>query len=167
MRLALDLALAAAAAMVGPHALIAQTGPPADRDPPDATPAQFETMSGAEGGEFDREVFVYPAGDRRDPFQRLLPGASEGPRFEELRLIGVVHSPDPQASVALIELAGARAPTPGDLRERTLRLRQDVVLGDMRVVRIEREHLIVEIDRFGLEERLELRLDRQPGRNGR
>ena len=168
MRGAPSLALAVVAAVLGPQALMAQAGSVPPRDTSDAASVSFETASGGDGGSGDdREVFVYPGGDRRDPFQRFLPGDSAGPRFEELRLIGVVLSPDPGESVALIEVDDARAPVPAGTWERTFRLRQDAVLGEVRVVRIQREYLIVEINRFGLAERLELRLDRPPGRDGR
>lgn len=154
---------ALAAAALGPRALIGQARPP--------------TLPGAEGvpaapgedGEpsLDREVFVYPGGDRRDPFVRLLPGSSPGTRFEELRLIGVIHSPNPRESVALISSGTATQAASSGTGEGTFRLRQDVVLGDMRVLRVEQEYVIVEITRFGVGERRELRLNRQRGRAGR
>ena len=157
------LALAVAAALLGPEALIGQARPPTTPPAEGAPPSPSETRSGAEPDEpdLDREVFVYPGGDRRDPFRQLLPEDSTGPRFEELRLIGLIHSPDPRVSVALVALSTASAPAPTGIGEQIFRLRQDVVLGDVRVVRVEQEYLIVEVSRFGMEERLELHLDRQ------
>jgi hypothetical protein len=153
-----------AAAALGPRALIGQARPPTLPGAEGAAAA-----SGAEAGEPDpdREVFIYPGGDRRDPFERLLPGNPAGARFEELRLVGVIHSPNPRESVALVSSRTAtRAPLSG-IGEDMLRLRQDVVLGDMKVIRVEKERVIVEITRFGVGERRELRLNRQRGRAGR
>lgn len=164
MKAVLILVPALAAAALGPRALIGQARPPT---PPGAEGAP--AASGAEVGEprLAREVFVYPGGDRRDPFERLLPGNSAGTRFEELRLIGVIHSPNPRESVALVSSGTATPAASTGTGERTFRLRQDVVLGDMKVLRVEEERVIVEITRFGVGERRGLRLNRQRGRAGR
>lgn len=50
---------------------------------------------------FEREVFNYPTYQRRNPFEALT-GDEGGPRFEDLNLIGIIHSPDPDLSVALL-----------------------------------------------------------------
>ena len=164
MNAVLLLVSALAAAALGPRALIGQARPP--------TLSGAEGVAAASGAEDrepspDREVFVYPGGDRRDPFVRLLPDSSAGTRFEELRLIGVIHSLNPRESVALISSGTATQAASSGTGEGTFRLRQDVVLGDMRVLRVEQEYVIVEITRFGVGERRELRLNRQRGRAGR
>lgn len=163
MNTTLVLVLAVAAALLDPEALIGQAPPPTTPQPEGAAPSPSETRSGAEADEpdLDREAFVYPGGDRRDPFRPLAPDDPTGPRFEELRLIGLIHSPDPGESVALVGLTTANPPAPTGIGEQIYRLRKDVVLGDVRVVRVEQEYLIVEVSRFGMEERLELHLDRQ------
>lgn len=51
---------------------------------------------------FEREVFAYPAFQRRDPFDPLVDEQASGPRFEQLTLLGIIHSPDPSQSVALL-----------------------------------------------------------------
>ena len=153
-----------AAAALGPRAVIGQTRPPTLPDA-EGVPA----ASGTDVGEpsLVREVFVYPGGARRDPFERLLPGDSAGIRFEELRLVGVIHSPNPRQSVALVSSGIATPAASAGTGERTFRLRQDVVFGDMKVLRVEQERVIVEITRFGVGERRGLRLNRQRGREGR
>lgn len=134
-----------------------------------AASVRYRTGSGAEAGDADlgREVFVYPGGIRRDPFRRPVPGDPAGPRFEDLRLIGVVLSPDPRTSVALVGSGAARSSDPFRAGDRTFRLRQGAVLGDMRVVRVGRDHLVFETSRLGVNEYRELHLDRQRGRDGR
>ena len=155
---------ALAVAALGPRGLIGQARPPTLPGAEGAPAA-----SGAQVGEPspDREVFVYPGGGRRDPFERLLPGNPAGTRFEELRLIGVIHSPNPRESVALFSSRTATLAASIDTGEGTFRLRQDVVLGDMKVLRVGQECVIVEITRFGVGERRELRLNRQRGGAGR
>ncbi len=169
MNAARALVLVLMVPLLDPRSVIGQARPPAFPGAEGASAPQSETNSGAETGEpsFDRELFVYPGGDRRDPFERLLPGASAGARFEDLRLIGVIHSPNARKSVALVS---STTPTPAAATatgERAFRLRQDVVLGDMRVLRVEQEYVIVEIRRFGIGEQRELRLSRPEGRGGR
>lgn len=150
-----------------PRTVTGQARSPASPGAESASATRSEANSAAETGEpsLDREVFVYPGDDRRDPFERPLPDQSAGTRFEDLRLIGVIHSPNARESVALVS---SRTATPAAAaRERTFRLRQDMVLGDMKVLRVEREHVIVEIRRFGIGEQRELHLTRPAGRPGR
>ena len=134
----------------------------------DAGPAPTGSVSGPRTAEadLDREVFFYPGGGLRDPFQRPLPGDPAGPGFEELRLIGVVLSADPRESVALVGAGTAGALAATGAGARTFRLRQDARVGNMRVVRVGQDHLVLEINRFGEREQLELRLERR-GRDGR
>lgn len=169
----------------------AQEGPPPPR--PDTTELVF-----------DREVFNYPAFQRRNPFDPLVDDDEAGPRFEDLTLLGIIYSPDPDFSVALIaegvsydeqgtlqvqqgrggveveeqegeaqateeEQEGeAEAPTARDIRGtgyRTYRVKAGEVIGNTRILEIQRMRVIVEVEEFGLTERRELRL-RTPGATG-
>ena len=76
-----------------------QQAPPAPQGPPQSTDLVFE-----------REVFQYPSFQRRNPFRTLVSG-EQGPRFEQLRLMGVLHAADPTASVAVL---GTSAVTTSD-----------------------------------------------------
>ena len=166
MKAAPLLLLVLMARLLHPGAVNGQARPPASSGAEGASGTQSAANPGTEAGEasFAREVFAYPGGDRRDPFERPLPGNSAETMFEDLRLIGIIHSPHAAASVALV---GSATATPAAATgERTFRLRQDVVLGDMRVLRVEQARVIVEIRRFGLAEQRELRLNRPPGRAG-
>ena len=158
----------AAAAMLGSRAPTGQTVPTTALGAQRVALAAADSIYGAEAAEpgLGREVFAYPGGERRDPFHRPLPGDAAGPRFEELRLIGVVHSPNPRESVALVVLTMASS-VAAAAGEQTLRLRQDAVVGDMKVVGVERDHLVFEINRLGVREQLELPLERLNGRDGR
>ncbi len=111
---------------------------------------------------FEREVFSYPAFTRRNPFKPLVSDDDSGPRFEELRLLGVVMSPDPDLSVALVGV-GTENFTPeaaGGDQYQTYRLRRGMVLGNTRILEIQRMRVIVEVEEFGLTEQRELELQR-------
>jgi hypothetical protein len=51
-----------------------------------------------------REVCRYPAAGRPDPFLPLLSGDDMGVRAQDLRLLGIVYSPNPRQSVAVFAL---------------------------------------------------------------
>jgi hypothetical protein len=89
---------------------------------------------------FDREVFVYPAEGRRDPFKPLIggPGAG-GPLFADLALRGIIYSPDPRRSVALVQV-GTR---------RTFRLRSGDIIGNARVLEIQPLRVRFAVENFG------------------
>ena len=162
-------ALALATTALGPLALSGQARPAASPGEESllVTPSGAPAGTEADDPGLDREVFVYPGGDRRDPFERLVPANTAGTTFEDLSLVGVILSPDPRESVALLSSRTARAATAAGAGEGTFRLRQGVVLGDMTAVRVERECLIVEIRRLGIGERSELCLSRKGGEEGR
>ncbi|HEX7089565.1 MAG TPA: hypothetical protein VF192_05480 [Longimicrobiales bacterium] len=96
---------------------------------------------------FEREVFLYPATNRRDPFSPL--SVTEGPRFEELTLRGIIHSPVPGQSVAL--LTG-----PGD---RSYRVRRGDTVGNARVLDVGPRRVLFAVNNFGVvrQEVLELK----------
>ena len=151
MRILAGVALSTAIAAGASGALSGQDGRPPSAD------------TGADAPVLDREVFFYPGGSRRDPFLPLLPGNSAGPRFEELRLIGVVLSPDPQQSVALLQVGSTRQPSLVRTGGQTFRVRQDTVLGELKILRVERERVVVEINQFDVREENELVLDPKRG----
>lgn len=91
---------------------------------------------------FEREVFEYPSFERRNPFQPLL-ATTEGPRFEQMRLRGIVVSDDPSRSVAVI---GTNPAGPAQ------RLRPGETWGNVRVLEVRRTEVLVEVEEFGLTE---------------
>jgi hypothetical protein len=103
---------------------------------------------------FDREVFAYPAEGRRDPFKPLVGGpGSGGPLFADLALRGIIYSPDPRRSVALVQV-GTR---------RTFRLRSGDIIGNARVLEIQPLRVRFAVENFGQvrNEVLELRGNNQ------
>lgn len=89
---------------------------------------------------FDREVFSYPAQGRRDPFKPLTGGpGSGGPLFADLRLRGIIYSPVPRRSVALMQAGGGRS----------YRLREGDVIGNARVLKIEPLRVRFAVENFG------------------
>jgi len=125
-------------------------------------PAQQQTQQPAAELVFEREVFIYPAIERRNPF-RPLSGASQGaPRFEELRVLGIIYSDRPSESVAVLgtstveysEDASTVTVQPG--QSWYLKVGQSV--GNIRVVEIRRDQVVVEVEEFGLTEQKTMQL---------
>lgn len=106
---------------------------------------------------FEREVFIYPSFTRRNPFRPLTSGPDSGPRFEELSLIGIIYSTEPGASVALLAQGNVAAGSGGG---RTFRVRRGTVLANMRVLEVQRDQVVVEVEEFGTREQRVLTLRR-------
>ena len=51
----------------------------------------------------EREVFDYPSDGRRDPFRELDPTTGVGPRFDDLELAGILHSPTVGSVAVLVD----------------------------------------------------------------
>ena len=116
---------------------------------------------------FEREVFQYPDYVRRNPFVPLVNDDAGGPRFESLRLLGVVHHRNPLYSVALFGVGnvtqagggGGGGGGGGSLFE-THRLRRGDILGNTRIVNITEDRVVVEVEEFGMTERHIIELPR-------
>jgi hypothetical protein len=115
----------------------------------------------------EREVFQYPTFGRRNPFEPLV-GDASGPRFEQMELRGA-------RSVALLGLRGmfeqrlqqrvARQQQQAEtgtlpaqidtiqVPDRSTRVKVGESWGNVRVVTINRDHVIVDVTDFGLTER--------------
>jgi hypothetical protein len=123
---------------------------------------------------FERELFRYPAFQRRNPFQPLV-GNAAGPRFEQMELRGVIYSNDSRQSVALLGLrgrvqerlrqnvqrqrqqqeAGTALPQMDTIfvPEPSVRVKVGQTWGNVRVVQIERDHVVLDVTDFGQTER--------------
>ena len=113
---------------------------------------------------FEREIFSYPTFSRRNPFQPLLASEEGGPRWEGMRLEGVVYDADPRFSIAIVSSgrAGLRgqdapAPTSGRVGEMA-RLRVGERWGNIRIIEIRRDHVLIEVEEFGLTEQRTMHL---------
>lgn len=109
----------------------------------------------------EREVFAYPAFERRNPF-RPLTSSEGGPRFEMMRLQGIIYSTEPGRSIALITAGGGTQMTATgtqNVRGEGARLRVGQRWGNVRVVEIRPDRIIVDVEEFGLSERREMVLN--------
>ena len=89
---------------------------------------------------FDREVFTYDASQRRDPFKPLLGKESLGPLFDDLKLNGIMYSPDPGRSIVLLQ----------DGSKKKYRLKRGELVGNSRVVEIRPLAVRFAVENFGM-----------------
>jgi hypothetical protein len=117
---------------------------------------------------FEREIFQYPEFTRRNPFIPL-DTDDTGPRFDQLSLIGVMYSADdPASSVAVVSTGGVAFADDGTMSAvagEAFYLKVGQRLGNVTVVQILREQVIVDVEEFGLKDRktLEIIQSRQGG----
>jgi hypothetical protein len=122
------------------------------QEPPANPPAQQQPTELV----FEREIFSYPTVQRRNPFRPLSGGNQGGPRFEGLRVVGIIYSDDPSESVAVLGLStveyseDASTVTVQPGQSWYLKVGQSV--GNIRVVEIHREQVVVEVADFGITE---------------
>jgi hypothetical protein len=116
-------------------------------------PARPESVQVAEPKlVFEREVFQYSGGSRRDPF-RPLTSTSEGPLFTDLSLRMILHSEDPRSSVVALS----------DAANRHYRLRRGESVGNATITDIGPRHVVFSVLDFGLRRQEVLEL-KEPGR---
>lgn len=98
---------------------------------------------------YQREVFEYRRGGRPDPFRSLLNGTDLGVRPEDLTLTGVVYSPDPSRSVAVLVRRGETRP---------IRARVGDRIGGIQVVGIRARSVDILVEEFGVARRATIEL---------
>lgn len=134
--------LLTAAALLAPDRALAQEPPPVQQPPTELV--------------FEREVFTYPTFARRNPFMPLTGSNQGGPRFEALRLLGIIHSDDPRASTAMIGTSTVEISEDGTsvtvVTGQSWYLKMGQSIGNIRVVEIRRDQVVVEVEEFGLTE---------------
>jgi hypothetical protein len=132
------LLLAAVAALP----LGAQATTPAAPAAQPATPAATRAARADTAGRlvFEREVYRYPRGGRRDPFASLIATGDIRPIFNDLVLSGIIFDPTGRNSMATL-----RDVSTGDL----YRARVGAVFGRIRVTSITRTTVQFAIDEFG------------------
>jgi hypothetical protein len=151
--------LLAFAALVGlPAALHAQAPAPAAA-PQGGPPVEPELV-------YERETFAYPAFARRNPFIPL-EGAQGGVRYEQLSLIGIMYSPDPAASVAVVSTGGYQIAEDGSLSPvdgDAFNVKVGQRIGNATIREIQRDRIVVDVEEFGLtDRRTMIFLSRRPG----
>lgn len=118
-----------------------------------AEPAGAAAPALPEADVYRREVFRYQAGGRPDPFRPLLSGDDMGVRVQDLRLVGIIHSSNARASVAVFTLPGDSA---------RLRMRVGQRLGAVTVVGIHPRRVDVREEALGVSRTYSLELQRAP-----
>ncbi len=107
---------------------------------------------------FQREAFSYPGYERRNPFAPLRRGNQAGPRIEEIRLIGIIFSSNPDLSVASF---GPRTGQGGEgTGVQSYRVRRGDILGNIRILEIQQRRVVVQIEEFGQTEQRIMELQR-------
>lgn len=151
-----------------PGVLLGQNAPPPTQDgqavgPPGDT-AVVELV-------LRREAFTYPSFVRRNPFLPLTSASETGPRFDQMRLTGILYDPSNAARSIAVITVGAAEPGAGggagalvggdpgsDPRGQVERLRVGERWGNVRVISIGPDVVVVDVAEFGIEERREMRL---------
>ena len=110
---------------------------------------------------FEREIFSYPSFNRVNPFRPLLATDTGGPRFERLRLSGIIYSEDSARSVATVSTSIATIAEDGtitaDLGD-SYYLKVGQTIGNTTVIQINRESIEVDVEEFGITDRKSMRL---------
>lgn len=104
----------------------------------------------------DRETFVYPAVERRDPFAPLSAGDELGPRFEDLNLSGIVYSPSTGSIAILTDRATGKR----------YRVWEGDVIGGAKLVRVRTAEVDFVVTAFGVSRQETLRLKSQDKEQG-
>lgn len=138
----------AAAALLAPDRASAQQPPPVQQSPTELV--------------FEREIFTYPTFARRNPFRPLTGSNQGGPRFESLRVLGIIYSDDPIASTAMLGTSTVTVSEDGTsvtvAKGQSWYLKRGQSIGNIRVVEIRRDQVVVEVEEFGLTERKTMQL---------
>lgn len=136
------------------------------QEPPPTPPGQQEPTNLV----YEREVFSYPTFQRRNPFAPLVGTNEGGPRFEQLRVLGIIYSDDAASSIAIVGTSevttsqdGSQVTVSPDGQAWYLKRGQSI--GNIRIIEIRREQVVVEIEEFGLTEQriMQLQTRRQGG----
>lgn len=100
---------------------------------------------------YRRERFVYPANQRRNPFQSLLTLEDAGPQFEDLDLLGVIFGGHAGSVATLIDRT----------TNKRFRVRRGEMVGNARVVEIRPEEVVFSVTSFGITRSETLRIQKK------
>lgn len=134
------LVLLAIAVAVSVQAQQARRGAQPGR--PGATAISTEGVARDSAGNvvFNREVYAYPSGGRRDPFASLITSGDIRPILADLDIVGIILDPSGRSSVATLKDRSTNE---------VYRVRVGSVFGRMRVTAIRQREVALAIDEFG------------------
>lgn len=136
-------------------ALVTLAPQPAEAQQPQPQQPQAQQQERAELV-FQREIFEYPSFTRRNPFEPLVGPGGGGPRFEQLSLIGIMYSPDPGVSVAVLSTGGVQVNADGTMAPidgEAYSLHVGESIGNTTIVEIRRDAVVVDVEVFDSIER--------------
>ncbi len=154
------------AALLVPLSAVAQEGQGGQTPPPPTPPGIEAELT------FEREVFTYPTFTRRNPFKPLLANNTDGPRWETMRLEGIVFDADPRYSIAIVSsgrtMVGQQAQSadPNGTVGQMARLRTGERWGNIRIIEIRKDQILIQVEEFGLTEQRTMRLPVRGGGQG-
>lgn len=119
----------------------------------------------------ERERFTYAVSGRRDPFQPSGESPVAATAVAGLRVLGIIHHEIPRYSLVLVQVRGAGGVAPdaevdGADQVTTHRLRPGDQLGPLRIVKVQRHSVMVEIADENGRTRHVIEVARPVGRRG-
>ena len=151
IRLSRLMALGGLALLMAPAYAAGQDAPP----PPPQQQQQTELV-------FEREVFTYPAFQRRNPFRPLAVGDGGQVRFEQLRLGGILFSNVPGESVCVLSTAELTVAEDGSGvtvgEGESWYAKEGQTIGNVTVLEIHPDRVLVEVEEFGIAEQRTMQL---------
>jgi hypothetical protein len=137
-------------ALVAALGVVVLPGMVAAQDAPPTPPQQATELV------FEREVFLYPQFERRNPFRPLGVGDAGAVRFEQLRLAGTIVSDDPSESVAILSTAQVTVSEDGSQvtaeEGESWYAKVGQTIGNVRILEIHLSQIVVEVEEFGIAE---------------
>ena len=121
--------------------------------PPPAPPVETELV-------FEREIFGYPTFTRINPFRPLLASDTGGPRYEQLRLSGIIVSETPGNSVAIFNMGAIVANVDGTFTatvDDSYAVKVGQTIGNVTVISIALDEVVVDVEEFGILDRKTVR----------
>lgn len=101
----------------------------------------------------EREVFTYPARGRRNPFVPREAALHDSPGAERIRLLGIIHHPDPRYRIAVIGFDGGLGGTGdqegGPAAVAASRFRVGEARAGVRIAAIEVDRVVVVVEEPG------------------
>ena len=134
---------------------VAGTGQGRPEDGADPPTGESQEPTQLVGGALvlEREAYTYPARGRRNPFVPSDVPSARAPGVEEVALLGIIHHPDPMFRLAVIRVPGGVDGTAGagagPIAAPASRLRTGELVAGMRIVAIEVDHVVVEMEEPG------------------